>query len=179
MVENFSQFTFDDDQVRDQEDFKEGKYLTFHLGNQDYGIDIGIDIKYVTEIKEIQTLTEVPDMPSFIIGIINLRGKVIPVMDVRRRFHLPTREYDERTCIIVVNLNDTVIGLVVDKVNEVLNIPFNQIEPPPEGGNGGGRRYIQGIGKVGNEVKILLAIRNLLSEEEIEQLGLSLSGQSD
>ena len=126
MAGKMANTSFDDDRFDEQEDTQEGKFLTFHLGNEDYGIEI----RYVTEIIGIQKITEVPDMPSFIIGVINLRGKVIPVMDVRSRFRLPTKEFDDRTCIIVVNLNETPVGLVVDAVNGDDAIPGAQIEPP-------------------------------------------------
>nr|WP_320116359.1 chemotaxis protein CheW [uncultured Desulfuromonas sp.] len=148
------------------EDTQEGKYLTFHMGDEDYGIEI----RYVTEIIGIQRITEVPDMPSFIKGVINLRGKVIPVMDVRARFNLPPRDYDERTCIVVVQLNTTSVGLVVDKVNEVADIPPENIEPPPRSTSGGSSEYIQGMGKMGERVKILLNVGKLLYDNELEQI---------
>lgn len=147
------------------EDTQKGKFLTFHLANEDYGIEI----RYVTEIIGIQKITEVPDMPDFVRGVINLRGKVIPVMDVRTRFHLPPREYDDRTCIIVVNINEMAVGLVVDKVNEVADIPESQIEPAPRSARGNGR-YIKGMGKIGEEVKILLDVSRLLGESELGQM---------
>jgi purine-binding chemotaxis protein CheW len=109
-------------------------------------------------------------MPDFIKGVINLRGKVVPVMDVRTRFNLPSREYDERTCIIVVDINSTIVGLVVDEVNEVMNIPESQLEPPPKTTGTKGNRFLQGIGKVENDVKIILNISQLLYEEELEKL---------
>ncbi|OQY19764.1 MAG: chemotaxis protein CheW [Desulfobacteraceae bacterium 4572_35.1] len=150
------------------EDTQEGKYLTFHMGDEDYGIEI----RYVTEIIGIQRITDVPDMPGFIKGVINLRGKVIPVMDVRARFNLPARDYDERTCIIVVQLHTTSVGLVVDKVNEVADIPPENIEPPPRATAGGSSEYIEGMGKMGDRVKILLNVGKLLYDSEMEQLEL-------
>ena len=150
----------------ENDDTQKGKFLTFHVAGEDYGIEI----RYVTEIIGIQKITDVPDMPDFVRGVINLRGKVIPVMDVRTRFHLPPRDYDDRTCIIVVNINEMAVGLVVDKVNEVADIPESQIEPAPRSGRGGGSRYIKGMGKIGNEVKILLDVSRLLGEEHLVQL---------
>jgi purine-binding chemotaxis protein CheW len=141
----------------------EGKFLTFHLAEEDYGIAI----EYVTEIIGIQKITEVPDMPDFVKGVINLRGRVIPVMDVRIRFAMPPRDYDDRTCIIVVNIEDRSIGLVVDKVNEVADIPEDHIEPPPNTSRQG-NNYIYGIGKIDDEVKILLDINRLLYQSEID-----------
>ncbi|MFZ5774742.1 MAG: chemotaxis protein CheW [Thermodesulfobacteriota bacterium] len=156
----------DDDLYESEEDTQKDKYLTFHLAGEDYGIEI----RFVTEIIGIQKITEVPDMPEFVKGVINLRGKVIPVMDVRTRFKLPNREYDDRTCIIVVNINNTSIGLVVDKVQEVVDIPADQVEAPPEKGRGKRSRFIQGMGKLAEAVKILLNVEQLLYEEELEQL---------
>ena len=156
----------DEDLYDDDEDAQKDKYLTFHLAGEDYGVEI----KYVTEIIGIQKITEVPDMPDFVRGVINLRGKVIPVMDVRIRFHLAARDYDERTCIIVVDINETSVGLVVDEVREVANIPEKDVEPAPATGNSAGSRYIQGMGKIDAEVKILLNVGSLLYGEELEQL---------
>ena len=155
-----------DDDLYDDEDTQKDKYLTFHLAGEDYGIDIA----FVTEIIGIQKVTEVPDMPIFIKGVINLRGKVIPVMDVRLRFQMEEREYDERTCIIVVDLNGTAVGLVVDEVREVADIPENQVEPPPQTGKGQSSRYLKGMGKMDDEVKILLNAEKLLYDEELEKL---------
>ncbi|RJP78150.1 MAG: purine-binding chemotaxis protein CheW [Candidatus Zixiibacteriota bacterium] len=153
-------------EAQDQEDAQEGKYLTFALGREEYGIEI----RHVTEIIGIQNVTDLPDMPNFIKGVINLRGKVIPVIDVRLRFAMAEREYDERTCIVVVNIRNAAVGLIVDSVSEVLDIPGDQIEPPPMVRKGQGSRYIEGLGHVGDTVKILLNISNLLHEEELEQI---------
>jgi purine-binding chemotaxis protein CheW len=95
---------------------------------------------------------------------------VIPVMDVRTRFHMPPREYDERTCIVVVNVDDKAVGLVVDQVNEVADIPEGQIEPAPRTRQGSGSRYIQGMGKIGDEVKILLDVGALLYDGGLAQV---------
>ena len=155
-----------EDDLYDDEDTMRDKYLTFHLAGEDYGVEIA----FVTEIIGIQKITDVPDMPDFVKGVINLRGKVIPVMDVRIRFKMPGREYDERTCIIVVNIAETSIGLVVDEVREVADIPAEQVEPPPRTGKGASSRFLKGMGKVDDEVKIILDVEQLLFEEELEQL---------
>ncbi|MEW6771585.1 MAG: chemotaxis protein CheW [Bacillota bacterium] len=144
------------------EDTQEGKFLTFILGEEEYGIEI----RHVTEIIGIQSITEVPDMPAHVKGVINLRGKVIPVMDVRLRFGMPERPYDDRTCIVVINIDGQAVGLVVDRVSEVLDIPKDDIEPPPAVKKGEGSRFIQGMGKVGEEVKILLDAHKLLYDDE-------------
>ena len=155
-----------DDDLYDEEDTQKDKYLTFHLAGEDYGIDIA----FVTEIIGIQKITEVPDMPDFVKGVINLRGKVIPVMDVRLRFKLSERAYDERTCIVVVDINSTAVGLVVDQVNEVADIPEKDVEPPPRTTKGTSSRYLKGMGKVDDEVRILLNVDKLLYDEELDQL---------
>ena len=141
------------------EDAQKDLFLTFRLGNEDYGMEI----VYVIEIVGIQKITEVPDMPEHLKGVVNLRGSVIPVMDVRLRFGMDARTYDDRTCLIVVRVNENTTGLVVDRVNEVSEIPVNQIEPPPRTGNGRGC-YIKGMGKIGNSVKILLDMTELLDD---------------
>ncbi len=148
------------------EDTQKNKYLTFHLAGEDYGIEI----QYVIEIIGIQNITDVPDMPEFIRGVINLRGKVIPIMDVRARFGLEAHEYDERTCIIVVNIDTTEVGLVVDEVSEVADIPEDHVEPAPKTNKNNDDNYIQGMGKINNEVKILLNINKLLFSGEMLEL---------
>jgi purine-binding chemotaxis protein CheW len=155
----------DDDLLYDEEeeeDAQKDKYLTFHLGKEIYGIEIG----YVTEIVGIQKITQVPDMPNFIKGVVNLRGQIIPVMDVRIRFHMKTRTYDDRTCLIVVNADSTLIGLVVDTVNEVAEIPEEKISPPSKIGRGKSNRYIKGMGRTNQGVRIILNIEKLLFEKE-------------
>lgn len=151
----------DDDE---NEDTQEGKYLTFQLNEEEYGIQIG----FVTEIIGIQHINAVPDMPPYIKGVINLRGKVIPVMDVRLRFGAPVRAYDERTCIIVINVKDQAMGLVVDRVSEVLDIPDSDIEPTPELRKGRSNKFVKGLGKVGEQVKLLLEAESMLFEDEPE-----------
>ncbi|MBW2128923.1 MAG: purine-binding chemotaxis protein CheW [Deltaproteobacteria bacterium] len=142
----------------EDEDTQKDKFLTFQVGKEDYGIEI----RHVTEIIGIQKITAVPDMPEFVKGVINLRGKVIPVLDMRKRFVLEEREYDERTCIVVVNVSGGAVGLVVDSVNEVADIPQEQIEPAPEINEDNKNLMVQGLGKVGEEVKILLDVDRLI-----------------
>ena len=170
-----SQAMVDDDEEKDlfdeDEDTLKDKYLTFYLAGEDYGLDIA----YVTEIIGIQKITDVPDMPAFIKGVINLRGKVIPVMDVRLRFNMESREYDERTCIIVVDIKQTTVGLVVDEVSEVVDIPEEQVEPPPKSRHGSTSRYLKGMGKAGEDVKILLNAEKLLYDDDLA----GLEGQAE
>ena len=149
-----------------QEDTQKGKFLTFSIGSEFYGIEI----KYVTEIIGIQAITEIPELPQYIKGIINLRGKIIPVMDIRLRFKKEPKEYNDRTCIVVVDMKDISIGLIVDNVSEVMSIRDEDIVPPPEINKGVNNRYIKGIGKVGKDVKLLLDCEKLLSDDEAENL---------
>lgn len=147
----------------EDEDGQRDKYLTFAVGKEDYGIDIS----HITEIIGIQKITQVPDMPVYIKGVINLRGKVIPVMDVRLRFGMEEREYDDRTCIIVVDVRGAAIGLVVDTVKEVVDILPGQIELPPDVADRTSSHYIKGLGKVGEQVKILLDVERLVRQEDL------------
>lgn len=156
--------------LEQEEDTQKDRFLTFLIGNEFYGIEI----RFVTEIIGIQAVTEVPGLPGYIRGIINLRGKIIPVMDVRLRFKKPFREYNDRTCIIVVDIKDVSIGLIVDSVSEVLTIPEQDIVEPPQMNKGFNNRYIKRIGKVGNDVKLLLDCEKLLTEDEIENLSVVL-----
>jgi len=156
------------DEVYDlDEDTQKDKYLTFHLGQEDYGIEI----RHVTEIIGIQKITVIPEMPEYIKGVINLRGKIIPVMDVRIRFRLEARAYDERTCVVVVNIRDSAIGLVVDTVSEVADIPEAQIESAVGLNGSRSNAFIKGIGKLGDDIKIILDVDKLLYEADLAALG--------
>ena len=148
-----------------EEDTLKGKYLIFSMGSELYGMEI----RYITEIIGIQPITEVPEMPEYVRGITNLRGKIIPVMDARLRFKKAVREYDDRTCIIVIDTNDISIGLIVDSVAEVLTMQDEDIAPPPDI-NKGGHKYIKGVGKAGGSVKLLLDCQKLLTDDEAESL---------
>lgn len=159
----------DKDRDRDmemEEDTQSNKYLTFVVGNENYGIPI----YYVTEIIGIQAITAVPELPHYVRGIINLRGKIISVMDVRLRFKKEEREYNDRTCIIVINIEDLSIGLIVDSVSEVINIPERDMEEPPHINREYNNRYVQYIGKVGNDIKLILNCNKLIDEEDKELL---------
>ena len=149
-----------------EEDTQKNKFLTFQLGKEVYGIDI----KYVTEIIGIQPITEIPELPEYVKGIINLRGKIIPVMDVRLRFKKAEKEYNDRTCTVVIDIGNICIGLIVDSVAEVLSIPEENIVPPPDAGKGFNNKYINGIGKVGNDIKLLLDCEKILNDDEVEDL---------
>jgi len=153
---------------------KEGKYLTFTLAQEEYGLEI---LK-VREIIGMMDITAIPQTPDFVKGVINLRGRVIPVIDLRLKFGLPPMEYGERTCIIVVEVHSDLgalqMGVVVDSVSEVLNILGGDIEPPPAFGTRIKTHYILGIAKTKGSIKILLDIDRVLTAEElvgIEGLG--------
>lgn len=154
------------DEALDNEDTQKGKYLTFQLGDEEYGIEIS----NVTEIIGIQTITDLPDTPHFMKGVINLRGKVIPVIDVRLKFNLEAKAYADRTCIIVVNIRNMSVGLIVDTVSEVMDIPDKNVEDAPKVNNSAGGRYIKGLGKVEDKVKILLDTHKLLFGDEMDQI---------
>jgi len=158
---------FDTDLLEDEEDedTQQNKYITFKLADEEYAIEI----RYVNEIIGIQKITHVPDMPFFIKGIINLRGRVIPILNVRLRFSMPEIEYNERTCIIVITINESIVGLIVDEVSEVLDILPNQIDDALHKTKSSNSRFIQGIGKIGDSVKIILNVEKILSEEELSK----------
>ena len=147
-----------------------GKYLTFSLDKEEYGIGI---LK-VKEIIGIMPITSVPRTPEFIKGVINLRGKVIPIVDLRLKFDMPAIPYDDRTCIIVVEIEteDTtvMIGIVVDSVSEVINIKAEEIEDAPTFGANLDTHYILGMAKIDGKVKILLNIDQVLATEEISKI---------
>lgn len=151
---------------KNDEDTQTGKYLIFALGNEKFGLDI----KHVTEIIGIQEITVMPDIPEYIKGIINLRGKIIPLMDIRLRFHMEEKAYDDRTCIIVINCNDTNVGLIVDCVSEVQTIEEADMTPPPSFNSGTSNRYIKNIGKTDGAVVLILDCEKILTYEELEAL---------
>lgn len=141
----------------------EGKYLTFILDNEEYGLEI---LK-VREIIGVMVITSVPQTPDFIKGVINLRGKVIPVVDLRLKFGMKEMEYSKETCIIVVDVQGLLMGIVVDTVSEVMDITDSEIEPPPAFGSKVKTDFILGMGKFKEKVKILLDIAKILSTEEV------------
>ena len=150
---------------------KEGKYLTFSMADEEYGLEI----KKIKEIIGVMmSITTVPQTPKFVKGVINLRGKVIPVVDLRLRFGMEATDYTDRTCIIVVEIDGSVgtvqIGIVVDSVSEVLNIKGEEIEETPTFGAKLKTDYILGMAKMEGGVKILLDIDRVLSAKEIDAL---------
>ncbi len=142
------------------------QYVTFLLGEEEYGIDI---LK-VQEIIGITPITTVPYLPDFIKGVINLRGVVVPVLDLRLRFRSGEASYNERTCVIIIRVCERTFGAVVDAVTEVLEIPGNMIDPSPDFGSKVRTDFIEGMGKLDDRLIVLLDVERLLSEEEMKGL---------
>lgn len=155
--------SIDKSQEIDEEELEiiDNKFLTFNIGQEFYGVGI----ENVMEIIEMIKITPMPESRQYVEGVINLRGKVIPVMNVRKRFSMAHKEWDDRTCIIVVKVREVEIGLIVDTVAEVIDIPQEQIQPPPEVQQRKEQRFIMGMGKVETEVNILLDLEKLLFDE--------------
>lgn len=151
--------------------------VTFRLGNEEFSVDI---LK-VQEIIRLLDLTRVPKAPEFIEGVINLRGKVIPVMDLRKRFSMPEAEDTSEARIIVVELKDTTVGFRVDGVSEVLRLPADTVEPPPTMVCGLETEYIKGVGKLDDRLIILLDVEKVLTEQEHTSLEehASLEGSAE
>jgi purine-binding chemotaxis protein CheW len=145
------------------EDTQHGRYLTFALGSESFGLEIS----YVKEIVGMQPITTIPESPGYVKGIINLRGKIISIIDMRLKFGMEEAAYNDRTCIVVIDVNDTPAGLIVDNVSEVISIEDENIAPLPGYGSGTQNRYIKGIGKVGGDVKLLLQAEELFNEGEL------------
>lgn len=158
---------------------KEGKYLTFALGQEEYGLEI---LK-VREIIGYMDITSVPQTPDYVQGVINLRGQVIPVVDLRAKFGMETIAITEETCIIVVEIsqNDRSIntGIVVDRVQEVLDIAGENIEGAPQFGSSVNTDFILGMGKIGDEVKILLDIDKVLNTADIVEIAASATASPE
>ena len=153
-----------------EETEEENKFLTFLIGDEQYGVGIA----YVTEIIEMIKITPIPDMNAYIKGVINLRGKVIPVMDVRLRFSMAERAHDPKTCVIVVNIDGIQVGLIVDTVCEVVDIPPRAIAPPPQMHRKTDQHYIAGIGRINDEVSLLLDLTKLLFDDEMQKLAQTI-----
>lgn len=153
-----------------------GKYLTFQLGKEAYGIGI----MKVQEIVGVMPVTRMPKLPHFVRGLVNLRGKVIPVFDLRLKFGLEKKEDTDRTCIIVVRLSldgtradgsEVTLGIIVDEVSEVVNVPAEAIEPAPAFGSSVDVSFLLGVGKLGNKVVMLLDADRILPREELQSVG--------
>lgn len=148
-----------------EEDGQKGKFMTFQTGNEVYGISIS----YVNEIIVVQPITTIPEVPDYVKGLINLRGKIIPVIDVRTRFNLKPIEYTDRTCIIVLDVKSMTIGLIVERIAEVENILDEDIVPPPKIGNKENiqNKYVYGVARTKDNVKLLLDPEKLIKDEDL------------
>jgi len=144
-----------------------GKYLTFRLTKEEYGIEI---LK-VREIFGMQEITSVPGVPEYVKGVINLRGRIIPVIDLRLKFGFIETEYNKETCIIVVLIEEILVGIIVDTVSEVVDIPGDDIEQSPSFGAETPTEYLRGMGKVKERVIILLNVEKVFSAQEISSIG--------
>lgn len=150
-----------------EEDSQKGKFMTFRSGREYFGINIS----FVNEIIMMQPITAIPEAEDYIKGLINLRGKIIPVIDVRTRFKMEPQEYTDRTCIIVINVKSTVIGLIVEQIAEVDTISDDDIVPPPSlGHREEHNKYVYGLARTGDAVKLLLDPEKLIKDEDLEAL---------
>lgn len=152
-------------------DEMKGKYLTFWTDSQLFGVPISD----VVQIIGIQDITPIPDFPAYAKGVINLRGSIIPVIDVRIRFSKPEEKYNERTCIIVTKIDESFIGFIVDSVDEVTTISDENISPAPRVSKDHTNAYLNGIGKLENKVVLLLDTSKILNDEEIQEVNDAVS----
>ncbi len=143
-----------------------GKYLTFALADEEYGLEI----LQVREIIGLIDITSVPKMPDFVKGVVNLRGKIIPVIDLRLKFGMQAVEYSRETCIIVLSIRNNLVGVIVDNVCEVLDIEQDRIEPAPSFGININTDFIMGMGKVEGAVVILLDIEKVMTQEDLSMI---------
>ncbi len=154
-----------DIELEEQEDIRQGKYMTFKVGKEVFGVEL----KYVNEIIQMQTIAPIPDVEHFIKGLINLRGKIIPVIDVADRFGKESFEYNDRTCIIVIEVSTIEVGLIIENIAEVVSIDEGDILPPPNIPHSDSQeKFVKGIGKIGDDVKLLLDPIKLLSDDALD-----------
>ena len=149
-----------------EEDLQKGQFMTFQTGREYFGIGIS----YINEIIQMQPITAVPEVEDYIKGLINLRGKIIPVIDIRVRFKMEPLEYTDRTCIIVINVKSMVIGIIVEKIAEVVTITDDDIVPPPTLGRRDSEqnKYVYGLARIGDSIKLLLDPEKLVEDTAIE-----------
>ncbi|MCI8523560.1 MAG: purine-binding chemotaxis protein CheW [Lachnospiraceae bacterium] len=149
-----------------EEDSQKGKFMTFQTGKEFFGISIS----YVNEIIAMQPIAAIPEVDDYIKGLINLRGKIIPVIDVRVRFKMEPTEYTDRTCIIVIDVKSTMIGLIVERIAEVDTIADDSIVPPPSLGRKEHEhnKYVYGLARTGDVVKLLIDPEKLIRQDDID-----------
>lgn len=150
----------------EQETIEEIKVIIFRLKNEEYGVDVN----QVKSIERMERITRVPNTPPFVKGVINLRGVVIPIIDLRNRFGIELLEYNDSTRIVIVNVDDVEVGLIVDAANDVIDIPVNAIEPPPKVVGGVESKYLRGVAKLSNRLLILLNLDKVLNPDEVKEL---------
>lgn len=164
------------EELEENEDIRQGKYMTFQL-DQDV---FGIELKYVNEILQVQPITPIPEVEPFIKGLINLRGKIVPVIDVAERFGKESFVYNDRTCVIVIEVKEVEVGLIIENIAEVVSIKEEDILPPPSINHiNSQNKFIRGIGKVDGTVKLLLDPLKLLSDDSLEFLEKSDSEEEE
>lgn len=149
-----------------EEDTMEDLYLLFSIEDRTYGLDL----QYMIEIISYEKITEIDNMPLYVKGVINLRGKIIPVIDVRLRFKREQKAYNEFTCIVIVKLENLVAGIIVDAVQDIIKIPKNNLETTPSFGNNTETWCIDNLGKVQDKVIMLLNLRNFIYYKDMEIL---------
>lgn len=152
------------------EDTLHGRFLTFRLASEEFAVEI----KNVVEIINVLPITSLPEAPAFVKGVVNLRSKIIPVIDMRLKLHKESADYTQRTCIIIIDINGSNVGLIVDMVLEVIKISDENIEPPPEFKSGAKSRFLKGIGKSDGNIKLILCCETLLTDEEKSELNAAL-----
>lgn len=144
-----------------EEDTMYGKYLVFLLNEQEFAISI----RHVVDIINVQPITRVPNTPEYVRGITNLRGKVIPIVDVRLRFGKEQQVYNDRTCIIVVEDNEASVGMIIDSVSEVISLEDENVSPPPSFNAAAESKFIQGVGRAENGIKLILDFKAVLNDD--------------
>lgn len=149
-------------QIEQEESTQKGKFLTFTLGEELFGVDIS----YVTEINNLLTVVPLPGTPDYFKGVVSLRGRIIPVIDMRLKLRKQPADYDDRTCIVIVNPGKVPTGLIVDKVADVVGIADENIELPSRFASSGSSRYLQGIGKTEDKLVLILNCGELLMEDD-------------
>ena len=140
-----------------------GEYLTYRLGDEEYGVDI----QKVQEIRSYEQPTRIPNVPAFIKGVVNLRGVIVPIVDMRMRFNLPDVTYDSFTVVIVVNIANRIMGMVVDGVSDVITLTPEQLRPTPDFSTAIGEDHVLAIGSIEDRMLILLDIEKLMSSADM------------
>lgn len=158
-----------------EEDTLEDQYLIFSLGERHYGIEI----RHITEIVGLQTIAEVPETPPYVVGVMNLRGKIIPLVDARIRLGLEKISYNDKTCVIIFELENKIVGLIVDTVKEVLHISKEQMEVAPSFQEAERSRFVKYLAKIKDKVKIILDLNILIQDENISKTVQKTEGEAN